>query len=201
MLQKEAFQLQAWKHTSTYCMYANMSPCAPAASAPLTTPRWTSWCGQRRARVWPPTRPWQGRTVSDGPWTTKRRESPTATLSSTSASSWPPSTSWWPSPTGTSKCPLFVVLSPSFRPTDLPTRPTFSLTFFLAHQARHRLPCHAELHAGRVGEDLLQLARLGPLPLDPGGPAGAPRQRLQLKTVKSANMRPLAPGCLHLDKG
>lgn len=48
-------------------------------------------------------------------------------------------------------------------------------------QARLRLPGHAELHAGRVGEDQLQLDRPGPLRLDPGGPAGASQQGLQLK--------------------
>lgn len=58
----------------------------------------------------------------------------------------------------------------------------FSLTSASAPpQARLRLPGHAELHAGRVGEDQLQLDRSGPLHLDPGGPAGASRQGLQLK--------------------
>lgn len=74
----------------------------------------------------------------------------------------------------------------------------FSPTLFLAHQAQHRLPGHAELHAGCMGEDRLQLARPGHLPLDPGGPAGAPRERLQLKTVKSICMWSLASCYLHL---
>lgn len=52
--------------------------------------------------------------------------------------------------------------------------PEFSLTCSSAPQARLGLPGHAEFHAGRVGEDQLQLDRLGPLRLDPGGAAGAP---------------------------
>ncbi|CAF88360.1 unnamed protein product, partial [Tetraodon nigroviridis] len=52
-------------------------------------------------------------------------------------------------------------------------------------QARLGVPGHAELHAGRVGEDQLQLDRAGPVRLDPGGPAGAPQQGLQLRRLRS----------------
>ncbi|CAF87479.1 unnamed protein product, partial [Tetraodon nigroviridis] len=51
--------------------------------------------------------------------------------------------------------------------------------------ARLGVPGHAELHAGRVGEDQLQLDRAGPVRLDPGGPAGAPQQGLQLRRLRS----------------
>lgn len=73
-----------------------------AASAPPTTLRSTGWCRRRRGRVWP----WmrgipQTRRESGVPWTTRRTGWPTATPSSTSASSWLHSTSWWLSPIGT----------------------------------------------------------------------------------------------------
>lgn len=57
----------------------------------------------------------------------------------------------------------------------------------LLFQARQRVWENAEHHAGRVGEDQLQLDRPGHLPVDPGGPGGAPWQRLQLKSVKSVH--------------
>lgn len=50
-------------------------------------------------------------------------------------------------------------------------------SLFYSTQARLKLRGHAEHHACGVGEDLLQLARTGPLLVDPGGPAGAPWQR------------------------
>lgn len=69
-------------------------------------------------------------------------------------------------------------------PPPLPVRaaflPAFPPTSSSPPQARLGLPGHAELHVGRVGEDQLQLDRVGPLHLDPGGAAGASRQRLQL---------------------
>lgn len=49
-------------------------------------------------------------------------------------------------------------------------------------QTRHQHPNHAEQHAGRVGEDELQLAGPGSLPLDPRGPSPLPRQGFQLNT-------------------
>lgn len=55
------------------------------------------------------------------------------------------------------------------------------LTLFYSLQAGLGPPVHAQHHAGRVGEDQLQLARSRPLPVDAGGAAGSARQRLQLK--------------------
>lgn len=63
------------------------------------------------------------------------------------------------------------------------------LTLFSSHQARLGPPVHAEHHAGRVGEDQLQLARPRPLPVDAGGAAGSPRQRLQLKDESDTKKR------------
>lgn len=65
------------------------------------TPRWTSWC--RRKREGRPKRAWWERTACAEPWTTRRTESLTATPFSTSIFVWLLSTSWWLSPTGTSK--------------------------------------------------------------------------------------------------
>ena len=45
-------------------------------------------------------------------------------------------------------------------------------------QTRHQHPGHAELHARGVGEDQLQLAGSGPLPLDPPRPTHVPRPGL-----------------------
>lgn len=54
---------------------------------------------------------------------------------------------------------------------------TNSGLFLLApSQTRHQYPHHAEQHAGSVGEDELQLAGPGSLPLDPRSPSPLPRQ-------------------------
>lgn len=83
------------------------------ASAHPTMLKWTDWCRLRKVRVWPPAkRPPRGRTESDGLWTMRKMEWPTATPSSTSVSFWPRSTSWWRSQTGTSKYVLFAATTP-----------------------------------------------------------------------------------------
>lgn len=69
------------------------------------------------------------------------------------------------------------------------------MTLSPVHQARRRLPGDADHHAGRVGENQLQLARLGPVSLDAGGPAGAAEQRLQLNVVTPASSR--GEACIH----
>lgn len=81
----------------------SLSLCISSVSVRPVTPRWTSWCRRRRAQV-QVGRVWWERTAYAGPWTTKRRKSPTATPFSTSTSVWPHCTLWWLSPTGTSKC-------------------------------------------------------------------------------------------------
>lgn len=48
------------------------------------------------------------------------------------------------------------------------------VTLLLALQTWRRREDLADHHACGVGEDRLQLAWLGPLPVDPGGPTGAP---------------------------
>lgn len=69
-------------------------------------------------------------------------------------------------------------------PPPLPWRaaflPEFPPTSASPPQARLGIPGHAELHVSRVGEDQLQLDRVGPLRLDPGGATGASQQGLQL---------------------
>ena len=47
-------------------------------------------------------------------------------------------------------------------------------------QARHQCPEDGQQHAGCVGEDRVQLAGPGPLPLDPPGTARLPRPGVQL---------------------
>lgn len=56
----------------------------------------------------------------------------------------------------------------------------FNLPLLVPPQTRHQQPNHAKQHASCVGEDELQLAGSGSLPLDPGGASSLPRQGFQL---------------------
>lgn len=67
------------------------------------------------------------------------------------------------------------------------------LSLLALPQTRHQQPNHAEQHACCVGEDELQLAGPGSLPLDPGGPSPLPRQGFQLNT---SLLRPFFFSCL-----
>lgn len=96
---------RCWQHSMmlghAFCFSALTPSIALPVSVHPVTPKWTSWCRRRREgqlkRVW-----WE-RTACAGLWTTRRTESLTVTPSSTSTSVWLLCTSWWPSPTGTSK--------------------------------------------------------------------------------------------------